>query len=114
MRLFQVLSVDKKSVKIPKDKLFSGTPSAAARKAMTVLCGDKGKCTLTLKIREVKRVMRDGEITVVPVLDQDNLPIVRKYRVQRVANDTPVVFEGSTPVMFRYKTEILESFGRVA
>lgn len=114
MRLFQVLSVDKKSMKIPMDKLFTGTPSAAARKAMTVLCGNKKNCTLTLKIREVKRVMRDGETTVVPVLDRDNMQIVRKYRVQRVENDTPVVFEGSTPVTFRYKTDILESFGRVA
>jgi hypothetical protein len=125
MRYFQIFSVTKpgqgnQKTKSMPNKLFSGTPSQAARKAMTALCDNKkirGVCTLTIAMREVKRVMRDGEYTVIPVLDSDNMEIIRKYKIKRVLNenaDTPVVFEGTTPVAFRYKTDVVESFGRVS
>lgn len=109
MRLFEIYN-DKNA------QLFSGTPSAAAKKAMTALCGRRRNvvCTKTIVMREVKRVMVNGEYRVVPVLDADNMEIKRKYKLKRVPNETEIVFEGNTPVTFRYKTEIVESFGRVA
>jgi len=110
MRYFQIHSVVKKSKKIPTT-LFTGTHSQAARKAMTVLC--KGACTLTIAMREVKRVMRDGEYTIVPVLDSDNVKIIRKYKIKRTKNDTDVVFKGGSEITFRYNTQIIESYGRV-
>ena len=105
MRLFEIYNN-------PEKKLFSGTPSGAAKKAMSALCS--GECTKTIVMREVKRVMVKGEYRVVPVLDADNMEIKRKYKLKRVPNETEIVFEGNTPVTFRYKTEIVESFGRVA
>lgn len=120
-RLFQIFAVVKpgqsnnKTKKMPT-KLFTGSPGLAAKKAMTALCKKKsisGVCTLTITMREVKRVMRDGEHKVVPVLDSDNMQIMRKYKLKRVVNETPVVFEGTTPITFKYKTEIIESFGRI-
>ena len=120
-RLFQIFAAvkpgqsDNKTKKTPS-KLFTGTPSLAAKKAMTVLCGKKaikGACTLTITMREVKRVKHDGEFKIVPVLDSDNMQIMRKYKLKRVVNETPVIFEGTTPITFKYKTEIVESFGRV-
>lgn len=120
-RLFQIFTAVKpgqsnnKTTKMPT-KLFTGTPGLAAKKAMTALCRKKnirGVCTLTITMREVKRVMQDGEYGVVPVLDGDNMQIKRKYKLKRVINETPVIFEGTTPITFKYKTEIVESFGRV-
>jgi len=111
MRYFQIHSVVKKSKKIPTT-LFTGTHSQAARKAMTVLC-KQGACTLTIAMREVKRVMRDGEYTIVPVLDSDNVKIIRKYKIKRTKNDTDVVFKGGSEITFRYNTQIIESYGRV-
>lgn len=120
-RLFEIFAVVKpgqsndKTKKMPT-KLFTGSPGLAAKKAMTALCKKKsihGVCTLTITMREVKRVMRDGEHRVVPVLDSDNMQIMRKYKLKRVVNETPVIFEGTTPITFKYKTEIVESFGRV-
>lgn len=111
MRYFQIHSVEK-SKKIPTT-LFTGTHSQAARKAMTALCETRGACTLTVAMREVKRIMRDGEYTIVPVLDSDNVQIIRKYKIKRTKNDNDVIFKGDTPVTFRYNTKIIESFGRV-
>jgi len=113
MRYFQIHSVVKKSKKIPTT-LFTGTHSQAARKAMNVLC--KGECTLTIAMCEVKRVMRDGEYIVVPVLDKDNVKIIRKYKVKRIKNDTEtmnVEFRYAGEITFRYSTQITESYGRV-
>ena len=120
-RLFQIVNVVKpgqsnsKTKKTPT-KLFTGTPSLSAKKAMTVLCNKKsikGVCTLTITMREVKRVMKEGEYHIVPVRDSDNMEIKRKYKLKRMVNETPVMFEGNTPVTFKYKTVIVESFGRV-
>ncbi len=111
MRYFQIHSVTKRT-EIPTT-LFTGTHSQAARKAMTVLCENRDACTLTIAMREVKRVMRDGEFIAVPVLDSDNIHVIRKYKIRRTKNDNDVVFNGVTPVTFRYNTQIIESFGRV-
>lgn len=112
MRLFEVYEVNKPELKT--EKLFSGTPSAAAKKAMTVMCKEvSGTCTLTVTMREVKRTMSNGKYMIVPVNDSDNMPIMRKYKLKRTLNETPVTFEGAS-VTFRYKVDILESFGRVA
>lgn len=108
MRHFQIV----KNKKIPSTTLFTGTHSQAARKAMTVLCD--GPCTLTITVREVKRVMRDGEYTIVPVLDSDDVQIIRKYKIKRTKNDNEVVFKGTkNRVSFGYDTKIIESYGRV-
>jgi 20S proteasome alpha/beta subunit len=117
MRLFEIYEVVKSGKKqtIKSSKLFSGSPSAAAKKAMTSLCKKySGKCTLTVTMREVKRSMNNGVYKHIPVLDSDNMQIMRKYKMKRVDNDTSVVFEGDSLVDFKYKIEILESFGRVA
>jgi hypothetical protein len=113
MRFFEVYAVNKPELKT--DKLFSGTPSAAAKKAMTAMCKDvSGTCSLTVTMREVKRTMSSGQYMTIPVKDSDNMPIMRKYKLKRTLNETPVVFEGATPITFRYKVDIVESFGRVA
>lgn len=120
-RLFQIFSAVKpgqsnNKTKKSSSKLFTGTPRLAAKKAMTALCNEKnsrGVCTLTITMREVKRVMKDGEYIIIPILDKDNLPIMRKYKLKRVVNETPVIFEGTTPITFKYNIEIVESFGRV-
>lgn len=122
MRLFEIYDVTKpgqqneSTSKLP-GMLFSGTPSAAAKKAMSALCKSKnisGVCTLTVTMREVKRSMVKGTYVNVPVVDSDNMQIMRKYKMKRVNNETPVTFEGTTPITFKYKIEIIESFGRVA
>lgn len=113
MRLFEVYQVNKPGLKT--DKLFSGTPSSAAKKAMNAMCKEvSGTCTLIVTMREVKRSMTDGQYMSIPVKDADNIPIARKYKMKRTLNETPVVFKGDTPITFRYKVEIIESFGRVA
>lgn len=112
MRHFEIYSVQP-SGPVPQ-KIFSGSPSAAAKKAMTALCKlrDTEQCTLTVTVREIKRTMIKGDYQNVPVLDSDGIEIMRKYKMKRSVNDTPVSFKG-TDVLFKHKVEITESFGRV-
>ena len=114
MRQFEIYSVQP-SGKTPKDKVFNGSPSAAAKKAMTALCKlrDTDQCTLTVTVREIKRTMVNGEYKSVPVLDSDGIEIMRKYKLKRSTNDTSVSFEGAEPILFKHKVDIIESFGRV-
>jgi hypothetical protein len=99
---------------------FSGTPSGAVRKAMTYLCGKmsksiKGRCTLTISIIEIKERMVDGQKTVVPKLDKDDLPYIMKYNLKRVKLDNggrDIQIDGKE-ILFKYETKIIESFGRI-
>lgn len=97
---------------------YTGTPSLAAKKAMTHVCGRigkkvKGRCTMTITVQEVKS-------TGTPIMDAQGLPIMYKYKLKRmVAKDTEngsngvtVMLNGS-PVTFKYQTQIVESYGRV-
>lgn len=96
---------------------YTGTPSSAAKKAMTNICGRigkkvKGQCTMTITMQEVKS-------TGTPVTDSQGLPIMYKYKVKRsVAKDednsrgVTIEFNGK-PVTFNYQTKIMESYGRV-
>ena len=113
MRHLEIFSVQPEGP-VP-NKIFSGSPSAAAKKATTALCKlrNNEKCTLTVTVREIKRSMVNGEYQNVPVIDSDGIEIMRKYKMKRSTNETPVSFKGSDPIMFKYKVEITESFGRV-
>ena len=97
---------------------YTGTPSLAAKKAMTHVCGRigkkvKGQCTMTITVQEVKS-------TGTPIMDAQGLPIMYKYKLKRmVAKDTENGTKGVTimlngsPVTFKYQTQIVESYGRV-
>jgi hypothetical protein len=113
MRHFEIYSVQPAGP--APQKIFSGSPSAAAKKAMTALCKlrDAEQCTLTITVREIKRTMVNGEYTNVPVIDSDGIEIMRKYKLKRSTNETPVSFKGADPILFKHKVEITESFGRV-
>lgn len=120
-RYFMVTKVTKSSqkenTKFDKTRKYTGTPNLAARKAMTHVCGRigkkvKGRCTMTISVQEVKS-------TGTPIMDAQGLPIIYKYKLKRVLlkdenkqDGITVNFKGS-PVTFKYKTEIIESFGRV-
>ena len=113
MRHFEIYSVQPAGP-VPQ-KIFSGSPSAAAKKAMTALCKlrDTEQCTMTVTVREIKRSMVNGEYKTIPVLDSDDIEIMRKYKMKRSTNETPVSFKGANPILFKHKVEIAESFGRV-
>jgi hypothetical protein len=98
---------------------YTGTPSSAAKKAMTHICGRigkkvKGQCTMTVTVQEVKS-------TGTPIMDSQGLPVMYKYKLKRSVakdpeNDTSgvtVVFNGGLPITFKYQTKIVESYGRV-
>ena len=97
---------------------YTGTPSSAAKKAMTHVCGRigkkvKGRCTMTITVQEVKS-------TGTPIMDAQGLPIMYKYKLKRMvakdsengSNGVTVMLNGS-PVTFKYQTQIVESYGRV-
>jgi hypothetical protein len=110
-------SAQNTNTRFDSTRKYTGTPSSAAKKAMTNICGGigkkvKGRCTMTITVQEVKS-------TGTPVTDSQGLPIMYKYKVKRfVAKDenntqgVTVEFNGK-PVTFKYQTKILESYGRV-
>ena len=96
---------------------YTGTPSAAAKKAMTYVCGRigkkvKGRCTMTITVQEID--YRDE-----PVYDSHDIPILYKYKIKRCVNRDENNQKGVTvningkSVTFNYKTKIVESYGRV-
>jgi hypothetical protein len=100
------------------NRKYTGTPSLAAKKAMTHVCGRigkkvKGRCTMTITVQEVKS-------TGTPITDAQGLPIMYKYKLKRVVtkdanggtNGVTVMLNG-TPVTFKYRTQVVESYGRV-
>jgi len=125
-RLFTITNVSKsaqgnKKTKFDSDKLYTGSHSAAAKKAMYHTCRKmgkkiKGRCTLTMTVMEVIRKTIDGVPLVLPKIDSDGKKIVRKYKVKLTLNkDSDVVyFEGlNEPISFKYTTEIVKSYGRI-
>lgn len=120
-RYFMVTKVTKSSQKENTQfnhlRKYTGTPSLAARKAMTHVCGRigkkvKGRCTMTITLQEVKS-------TGTPIMDAQGLPIMYKYKLKRVVlkdennqNGITINLNGS-PITFKYKTDIVESYGRV-
>ena len=127
MKYYRIIKVTKPGQKNlntkfnPKMLLSSGNgPAAAAKKAMSRLCRKttkkiKGICTLTIKIEEVKNKTVNGEKTIVPVVDNDNVPIRYQYTLKRekIDDGNVVTFNGNTNVKFGYKPVIVESFNRV-
>lgn len=101
-----------------KSRKYTGTPSAAARKAMTYTCGRigkrvKGRCTLTITVQEVKSTGK-------PILDKQGIFVMYKYKLKRFLitgeNDSKGVvvnFGEGKEIKFKYQTQILESYGRV-
>lgn len=130
-RTFQIVSVTKPgqknaSTKFDKTKLFSGEPRNAAMKAMTHLCSRKtkqirGVCTLTVVVAEVKVRMVNGVNGVYPVLDSSGYPKMYKYKLKReMYHDDEssdgrlhVEFNGDNTIPFKYKSTVVESYGRV-
>lgn len=125
-RFFTVINVSKSAQKNDKtkfdsDKIYTGSHSAAAKKAMYNTCKKigkkvKGKCTLTITVMEVVKKMIDGVSLVLPKLDSDGNKIIRKYKVELKLNkdSEPVQFEGlDKPIAFKYEAKIIKSFGRV-
>ena len=121
-RYFVVHKVTKSAQKANKSyndsRKYTGTPSSAAKKAMTHVCGRigkkvKGRCTMTITVQEVKS-------TGTPIMDAQGLPIMYKYKLKRMvakdaengSNGVTVMLNGS-PVTFKYQTQIVESYGRV-
>lgn len=111
-------SAQKANTSYNDSRKYTGTPSSAAKKAMTHVCGRigkkvKGRCTMTITVQEVKS-------TGTPIMDAQGLPIMYKYKLKRMvakdaengSNGVTVMLNGS-PVTFKYQTQIVESYGRV-
>lgn len=117
----------KTSIKIPhsiqknKDiKYFhADTPSAAAKKAMTMLCKKKqiyGRCSLKIHLKEVKLSRKNGTMKAIPVLTKTTSKEKHYiYRLRRLKKSTPdiVTFRNdngnSTQVKFKYDPIIIKS-----
>lgn len=126
-RYFKVVSVQKNSSNVGARlvKPISGrTPDSAAKKAMTKLCKksnipcDKVKQTLTVTLREQKRVSTSdgGHRYKDKVVLNDNKPKVvqYKYDVQRkkMTKKDGVVNHNNKNVYYKYQIKIKKSLGR--
>lgn len=122
-RLFIVQNITKTAqkntpTKFDESKVYSGTPSAAAKKAFYDACKKMGKrirnaCTLSVVVAEVKKVSVYGVTKYVPV--KDSLGEIKyKYALKLMKYDTPKIVQfGDKEIKFVYYPVIVNSLGRV-
>lgn len=112
-RSFKVLEVTKPGQSNSKtsspNKLFHGSsPASAARKAMTHICKTKkikGRCTLGLKLKEVRSHVKNGAKCVSPVLTKSNQEKTFKYKAMNPKTTTTVTFgKGRTAQKVTFKS----------
>lgn len=112
-RKFQVINASKSAQKnnsgkkvktsYKEDKIYSGTPERAARKAFSKLCGDKqikGRCTLNITVQEIGPGKN-------PLMYQSGAPKQFTYSLRRQKLLTPkVVDRDGTKVSYKYETVV--------
>ena len=112
-RRFQVINASKSAQKnesgkkskttYDAEKLYSGTPERAARKAFTSLCKSKaikGRCTLNITVQEVGQGKK-------PLMYQSGQPKQFTYSLRRQKLKTPkVVDRDGVDVSYQYETVV--------
>lgn len=112
-RRFQVINASKSAQKndsgkkiktsYDEEKIYSGTPERAARKAFSKLCHGKqikGRCTLNITVQEVGPGKR-------PLIYQNGAPKQFTYSLRRQKLSTPkVVDRDGTKVSYKYETVV--------
>lgn len=126
-RYFMVESITKTAQKdtktdFDKSKVYTGTPSSAARKAFTHTCTKfnkdiRGRCTLSVTVKEVYKSTKNGVVEYQPRLD-DGREYKFKYALKlKRYNPKSGVFvqfpNVENPIIFKYKVDVVKSFGRV-